>query len=293
MYINITDSEKGDNKGSSGQLVHYLEKENRTVQAEQYWFNGQQRDIQGYQVRNSIDGNVAKLCRDDAKFFLVNISPSAKEIEHLKQTYGEDMAREKLKDYAVKVMDEYARNFKREDVLGEADLLWFGKLENHRYYSHRDKEVKSAEVKRGTVKLGEHWHVQVIVSRKDITNKIRLSPMNKSRGRNQEHSKKLGQFDRVAFKQSGERLFDETFGFDRQLKETFAYANRQVNGNLEQRLEKWKSNIDETHSVQQENREETPLEMLLERQANDPIAFGLKRKRKRRKGSAQNRGLQL
>ena len=142
MYINITDSEKGDNKGSSGQLVHYLEKENRTVQAEQYWFNGQQRDIQGYQVRNSIDGNVAKLCRDDAKFFLVNISPSAKEIEHLKQTYGEDMAREKLKDYAVKVMDEYARNFKREDVLGEADLLWFGKLENHRYYSHRDKEVE-------------------------------------------------------------------------------------------------------------------------------------------------------
>jgi hypothetical protein len=44
-------------------------------------------------------------------------------------------------------------------------------------------------------------HVQVIVSRKDITDSIRLSPLNNSRGKNVEHSLKVGQFDRVAFKQ--------------------------------------------------------------------------------------------
>lgn len=59
--------------------------------------------------------------------------------------------------------------------------------------------------------------------------------MNTSRGKNVEHSRKMGQFNRVAFKQSGESLFDSKFGFDRQLKETLAYANVQKNGKLTQR----------------------------------------------------------
>jgi hypothetical protein len=45
----------------------------------------------------------------------------------------------------------------------------------------------------------------------------------------------MGQFDRVAFKQSGESLFDSLFEFDRQLKDTMAYANVQKNGELSQR----------------------------------------------------------
>jgi len=49
--------------------------------------------------------------------------------------------------------------------------------------------------------------------------------MNNSHGKNEEHSKKKGHFDRVAFKQSDETLFDGLFEFDRQIKETMAYAN--------------------------------------------------------------------
>ena len=79
-------------------------------------------------------------------------------------------------------------------------------------------------------------HLQVIVSRKNVTNMIKLSPMNTSRGRNEVHSKKMGQFDRVAFKQCGESLFDRLFEFDRKLKETMAYANTQKNGSLEDRV---------------------------------------------------------
>jgi hypothetical protein len=45
----------------------------------------------------------------------------------------------------------------------------------------------------------------------------------------------MGQFDRVAFKQSGETQFDSLFAFDRQLKDTLAYANVQKNGKLAQR----------------------------------------------------------
>lgn len=141
--------------------------------------------------------------------------------------------------YAVKVMDEYAKNFKRNDIQSNTDLLWFGKLENHRYYSHKDQEVKNGQVTRGTVKPGEQMHIQVIVSRKDITNKIRLSPMNKSKGKNAEHSKKLGQFDRSAFKNSGEYLFDKAFDFQRPKSETFEYARTNSKANLKERLERY------------------------------------------------------
>ena len=47
---------------------------------------------------------------------------------------------------------------------------------------------------------------------------------------------KVGQFDRSAFKNSRERLFDGKFNFDRELTETFRYANTQKKGRLEDRI---------------------------------------------------------
>ncbi len=237
MFINISDSKEAENKGSSSKLVNYLEKENRMdgKQKPEYWFNGQQVSIQPYEVMRKIDGNVAKLGKDDAKFFLVNISPSQKEIAFLKEQYGEDGAIDQMKGFAVRVMDAYAQNFKREGINGHEDLLWFAKLENYRYYNHNDPEVKQGLKKRGDRKDGEQLHVQVIVSRKDATNTVKLSPMNNSRGKNAAHSKKMGQFDRLAFKQCGESLFDSLFEFDRQLKDTLAYANTKKNGNVTER----------------------------------------------------------
>jgi len=237
MFINITDSKEANNKGSSGGLVHYLEKENRLDQKQkiEHWFNGQQSGIRPYEVVSKIDNNIAKLGKTDAKFFLINISPSQKEIAFLKKQYGEDGAKEQLKEFAASVMDAYAKNFNRDGVDSHQDLVWFAKLENYRYYGYNDPEVKQGIRMRGEWKEGEQMHVQIVVSRKDATNKIKLSPMNTSRGKNGEHSKKMGQFNRVAFKQSGESLFDGMFGFDRQLKETLAYANVQKNGKLAQR----------------------------------------------------------
>jgi len=238
MFIQITDSATANNKGSSSGLVHYLDKENRMnsrVEPE-LWFNQDRQQIQSHKAEKAIDNNIAKLSKTDAKFFLVNISPSQKEIAWLKEQYGEGGAKDQLKAYAVKMMDEYARNFKRTSVDSNKNLLWFGKLENHRYYSHKDKEVQQGLRQRGERKPGEQMHIQVIVSRKDITNKIKLSPMNNSKGLNAEHSLRMGQFDRSAFKQSGERVFDEQFKFDRKLDESFAYAKTRAKGSLEQRI---------------------------------------------------------
>lgn len=237
MYINITDSETGNNKGSSGQLINYLEKENPTAfeEGREIWFNNLNRDITPQEVRVKIDCNVAKLSRSDAKFFLINISPSEKEITYLKEQFGEKGVEEQLKKYAVGVMDAYARNFKRPGIESGKDLLWYGKLERYRYYHHMDEEVKQGIAQVGQPKEGEQMHVQIIVSRKDITNKIKLSPMNNSRGRNKQHSAMLGQFDRVAFKESGELIFDQMFDFDRTLKDSINYALTMKNGNAEQK----------------------------------------------------------
>jgi len=168
---------------------------------------------------------------------LVNISPSEHELLFLKEEYGEEGARQQLKQYANEVMDEYARNFKKDKVQSNKDILYYGKLENHRYYTHKDEEVKQGFAKRGEQKPGEQMHVQVIVSRKDVTDSIRLSPLNNSRGKNVAHSLKVGQFDRVALKQAAERTFDQAFDYDRELWETFRYSNTLKHGTYEQKLE--------------------------------------------------------
>lgn len=243
MFINITVSETGDNKGSSGALVNYLEKENQSQLLEQQglekanWFNGTDSNISRQEVRVKIDRNIARLSRNDAKFFLINISPSQKELAHLHEKYGELGAKDMLKQFAVKVMDEYARNFKRPGISSHKDLLWFAKHENFRYYKHDDKEVKDGTREKGERKEGRQMHIQIIVSRKDITNTIKLSPQNTSKGKNQAHSARRGQFDRTSFKQSGETLFDTLFDFDRGLKETLTYANTMKNGTVEQQAQ--------------------------------------------------------
>ncbi|EEI89703.1 hypothetical protein HMPREF0765_4608 [Sphingobacterium spiritivorum ATCC 33300] len=241
MFINITTSETGDNKGSSGALVNYLEKENQ-MQLEkgksfghENWFNGTGSEIRRQEVRMKIDSNIAKLGRNDSKFFLINISPSQKELAHLYEKYGKEGTKEKLKEFAVKIMDEYAKNFKRPGINNHKDLLWYGKHENYRYYKHTDKEVKDGTRQIGERKEGRQDHIQIIVSRKDITNKIKLSPQNTSKGTNKEHSAKLGEFNRTVFKQSGESLFDDFFDFERGLKDTLAYANTMQNGTVEQK----------------------------------------------------------
>jgi len=241
MFINITTSETGDNKGSSGALVNYLEKENQ-MQIEkgkglgqENWFDGTGNEIRRQEVRMKIDGNIAKLGRSDSKFFLINISPSQKEVAHLYEMYGKEGTKEKLKEFAIKVMDEYAKNFKRPGINSHKDLLWYGKHENFRYYKHINKEVKDGTRKTGERKDGRQDHIQIIVSRKDVTNRIKLSPQNTSKGKNKEHSAKLGEFNRTAFKQSGEKLFDALFDFNRGLKDTLAYANTMQNGTVIQK----------------------------------------------------------
>jgi len=85
-------------------------------------------------------------------------------------------------------MDEYTKNFKRLGINSHKDFLWYGKHKNFRYYKHTDNEVKDVTKKTGERKEGKQDHIQIIVSRKDITNRIKLNPKNTSKGKNKEYS---------------------------------------------------------------------------------------------------------
>jgi len=306
MHVNITKSETGNNKGSSSQLVNYLEKENRLVQEPgnnnhmEYWFNQDRNDIQPYEVRQRIDNNIAKLSQDDAKFFLINISPSEKELLYLKAEYGEEGAKQRLKQYANQVMDSYAYNFKRNGINGNRDLVYFGKLEHNRYYTYKDLEVRNGHVQKGDIKPGEQMHIQIIVSRKDASNSIKLSPLNNSKGRNAEHSQKVGQFDRVAFKQQAENVFDDVFGYDRELKESFQYANTFKHGSYEQKeVLKEQEKLEQTTKIAQglgHYHGKGLLEVLLDGGQGiyiAPTPDDHKRKRKKKKGPDHSQGQRM
>lgn len=236
-HINITTSATagrtvGSNAGSCGGLVDYLEKENRlkAPSEQEYWFNQQRNDIRPHEVRQEIDANTAKLKKTEAKFYLINISPSQQELQHL----GNDP--QKLKAYARGVMAEYAANFQKG--LGADDVKWYGKVEYQRAYKWTDAAVREGIKQRGEEKAGPQMHVQIIVSRKDMQNQRLLSPLTNHRGQGKspEHGQKFGQFNRVAFKERSEAVFDQQTGYRRELAESFRYQNTMSNGTTQERV---------------------------------------------------------
>jgi hypothetical protein len=231
-HVNITSSSSGSNAGSCGQLVEYLEKENKLKPEHkaELWFNQQRDDLRAYEVSQGIDSNTAKLKQHEAKFYLVNISPSQQELAHI------DNDAQKLKEYARTVMTEYAANFQKG--LGADDVKWYGKVEYNRAYKWTDPAVQQGQSQRGEAKAGHQMHVQIIVSRKDSHNQKLLSPMTNHRGqgKSETHGQQFGQFNRVALKERSEAAFDQQMSYRRELEETFRYQNTMSNGTTQERV---------------------------------------------------------
>ena len=212
----------GTNTGSAKKVLNYLEKENKgKTPGEKAWFFSHDKDKVGFrEALQALDNNKKKLSRRDAKFYMVNISPSQEELAHI----GNDPA--KLRAYTRRVMDAYAQNFGK-GLRGE-DLLYFAKIEQHRYYKGNDAEVVSGQVKQGAPKPGLQTHIHVIVSRKDNSNRLKLSPLSHHRGTTKGPVK--GGFDRSRFFGEAEAVFDEQFRYLRPKEKTFAYLNAQKKG---------------------------------------------------------------
>lgn len=214
MNLKITGSETGNNKGSCGKLVEYLEKENleKDILEKRFFFNDAENGVNAFHVQSAIDTNHHKLGKNDAKFFMLVISPSEKELHHI----GCD--EQKLMDYTRSVMDEYAANFNK-GLMGQ-DLLWFAKIEEFR--KDKDKEQ---------LKPGPQWHIHVIVSRYDKGKRFKLSPL--TNHKNTDKGMAKGGFNRNEFRQNGERAFDTMFNYTRDYSESWEFQNTMKNGNIE------------------------------------------------------------
>ena len=256
MFVRIhktNDYTHGNSESCSG-LVQYLEKENEIegvgIEDREMFFSQDQDKVSSFGVSNSIDNNKAKLSKNEAKFYMISVNPSQTEMQFMaKQISGrnvsslEEMTKSEiekfklaLKDYTRGVMDEYGKNFNKG--LEGKDILYYGKVEHERHFSRHDKEVKEGLKKAGELKQGFQSHVHVIVSRKDITNKIRLSPFtNHKNSKNILNGKEVQiGFNRKEFAQNCEKRFDSKFGYDRPLKHSFEY--RHTNKNLMAKIAK-------------------------------------------------------
>lgn len=250
MFVKAIRSEKGGNTGSCSGLVAYLEKENQDLQPGQepeLWFNSERRDIGPQEVQNHIDNNKKGLAGTAAKFFEIDIAPSSRELHHLEKLAGGDQnkMKELLKDYVgQQVMEQYARAAgKRGPVynpreLTAADITWYGKVEQNRYYKFNDPEVRDGAAQKGEIREGRHMHVQVIVSAKTQDQQLAISPLSN------EHAGSIGKikgrevykgFSRNQFKEGSEKAWDKTMGYDRNLTESFEYHKTMKTGTLEQK----------------------------------------------------------
>ena len=223
-----------NNAGSCRQLANYMEHEDmERMQKGIYtegFFNLTDENLYKAQVIKDIDGNIGQLLKTDAKFYAIHVSPSEKELKMMGNTEQEQA--EAMKRYIREVfIPEYAKNFNKG--LSAKDIKFYGKI-----HFNRDRSEN---------KLNMHCHL--IVSRKDQSNKIKLSPL--TNHRNTKKGAIKGGFDRVTLFENAEKGFDKLFGYNRQLSETFEYCNTMKNGSMTDKLKMQEKEFTHT-TVQQQ-----------------------------------------
>lgn len=211
MNVSIAKSSSGNNTGSCATLVEYLNKENEQKELGdgRYFFSHDQDEVLSYTVEDSIDNNHRKLGKKDAKFYMLTINPSHKELQHINCNEKDLMA------YTREVMEAYASNFNKD--LKSKDLVWYAKIEEFR----TDKKTKQ--------KKPEHnWHIHVIVSRRDKEQRYKLSPL--SNHINTSKGPVVGGFKRNSLRLKSEEIFDSMFDYKRDMKDSWHYQNTMKNG---------------------------------------------------------------
>ena len=244
MHIDFAPPSNGtyNNAGSSRQLANYMEHEDlERMEKGTYidgFFNLTEDNIYKSKVIKDIDTNIGQLLKTDAKFYAIHVSPSEKELRAMGNTEQEQA--EAMKRYIRKVfIPEYAKNFNKE--LSASNIKFYGKI-------HFDRSRSGNEL---------NMHCHLIVSRKDQTNKKKISPL--TNHKNTKNGVIKGGFDRVNLFQQAEQGFDKLFSYDRKQSESFDYHNTIKNGSISNQLKLQKQEIQyserKTEIYQNNNRE--------------------------------------
>lgn len=236
MNIDFPPPSKGtyNNAGSSRRLCNYMEHEDMQRMEQgiytEGFFNLTDDNIYKSQVIKDIDTNIGQLMKTDAKFYAIHVSPSEQELRAMGSTEQEQA--EAMKRYIREVViPEYAKNFNRG--LSAEDIKFYGKI--HFSRDRSDNEL--------------NMHCHLIVSRKDQSNKKKLSPL--TNHKNTTKGTVKGGFDRKNLFQQAEQGFDRLFNYDRQLTESFEYYNTMKNGSITDQLNMQEQAIRQTKDNQQ------------------------------------------
>lgn len=261
MHIDFAPPSNGtyNNASSSRLLANYLEHEDlermeKGIYTEGF-FNLTEDNIYKSTAIKDIDTNIGQLLKTDAKFYAIHVSPSESELRAMGNTELEKA--EAMKRYIREVfIPEYAKNFNKE--LTASDIKFYGKI-------HFDRSRSDNEL---------NIHCHLIVSRKDQSNKKKLSPLT-----NHKNTKKgtvTGGFDRVNLFQQAEQGFDNLFGYDRQQTESFDYQNVMKNGSISEQFELQEQEIQSSErktEINQDSNQENLFSINLENKEASNQAF--------------------
>lgn len=160
MYCNFTAHKPLVYGSSCSQQMAYLTKEDQGLEAgeEAYFFNNERSDITLLQAVNIIDENKGSHSNSQSKFYMMNLSPSPRELAHIEGLVNEtlehrafssdaDQAVAKditmriyLQEYVNNAMEVYAQNFERDLTID--DLVYTAKIEKNRTYKDFERDVK-------------------------------------------------------------------------------------------------------------------------------------------------------
>ncbi len=261
MFVKVINPKKHgkteyNNAGSCTALVNYLSKEDKDKGLEkELYFNHDKDRISSIEVIRSIDNNCPNIEKNEAKFYSLVVAPRPDEMEHIKND------KERLKAYVRDTMDIYAQNFNKKDgspknVQGK-DLVYYAKLEENRYYKGTDEEVKQGKAKQGEIMPGDNTHVHIIVSRKDKSKEIKLSPLVNSKklfSREDFKTKCCDHFDaNYKYEGSGKELEKHLIMRDGTIEERIAYINKEY----EQRKSLRDTGKEQTRTKEQQQKPDT------------------------------------
>ncbi|MCK0192400.1 MobB family relaxase [Arenibacter sp. F20364] len=193
MYITITKQKMDGNFGQSvADFVAYLEKENeqRSMDDQEHFFNQFDSVVATDEVVQEIDGNTAKLKKNEPKFYSITVNPSAYELKRL-QNSSED-----LKRFTVELMKEYAACFNRE-INGRAvsldDIKFFAKIEHQRTFKGTDWQVRE----------NQPYATKIL----ELKNQIGRIDQGKAQGNIRNLNKQISRLEREApHQQNGKRI---------------------------------------------------------------------------------------
>ena len=179
-------------------------------------------------VIESIDRNKKQLHLKDTKYYSNIISFSDEEVALMGDTREQRL--EATHALVAKMMDAYARNFNHEGVKSKEDILF--------YYTIHEYRGNAQEMRPGL-------HVHMVISRKDISNTYKLSPMTNHR-QGSSGVIKHG-FHRNDYYRECERIFDDHFKRSRSVEQSFDYCNAMRHGSEDERAEQLRRYVAQMH----------------------------------------------